>query len=68
MEEAASPHVAAEGFDPVYGTRPLRRILRRGPGPASHAPSSRPAGASAGLRAPAAPDATAAIPTLCVVE
>ncbi|MFF8275776.1 hypothetical protein ACF05T_06615 [Streptomyces lateritius] len=30
MEGAAGPHVAAEGFDPVYGARPLRRILRRG--------------------------------------
>jgi ATP-dependent Clp protease ATP-binding subunit ClpB len=29
LTEAARRHVAAEGFDPVYGARPLRRYLQR---------------------------------------
>jgi ATP-dependent Clp protease ATP-binding subunit ClpB len=29
LTEAARRHVAAEGFDPVYGARPLRRHLQR---------------------------------------
>nr|WP_179199792.1 hypothetical protein [Streptomyces sp. NRRL B-24572] len=27
--EAARRHIAAEGFDPVYGARPLRRFIQR---------------------------------------
>jgi ATP-dependent Clp protease ATP-binding subunit ClpB len=30
LTEAARRHIAAEGFDPVYGARPLRRYLQRG--------------------------------------
>jgi ATP-dependent Clp protease ATP-binding subunit ClpB len=29
LSEAARRHIAAEGFDPVYGARPLRRFLQR---------------------------------------
>ncbi len=29
LTEAARRHIAAEGFDPVYGARPLRRYLQR---------------------------------------
>jgi hypothetical protein len=29
LSEAARRHIAAEGFDPVYGARPLRRYLQR---------------------------------------
>jgi ATP-dependent Clp protease ATP-binding subunit ClpB len=29
LREAARRHIAAEGFDPVYGARPLRRYLQR---------------------------------------
>ena len=29
LTEAACRHIAAEGFDPVYGARPLRRYLQR---------------------------------------
>ncbi|GGQ38109.1 ATP-dependent chaperone ClpB [Couchioplanes azureus] len=29
LTEAARRHIAAEGFDPVYGARPLRRFLQR---------------------------------------
>jgi ATP-dependent Clp protease ATP-binding subunit ClpB len=29
LAEAARRHIAAEGFDPVYGARPLRRYLQR---------------------------------------
>jgi ATP-dependent Clp protease ATP-binding subunit ClpB len=28
LTEAARRHIAAEGFDPVYGARPLRRYLQ----------------------------------------
>jgi ATP-dependent Clp protease ATP-binding subunit ClpB len=29
LTEAARRHIAAEGFDPAYGARPLRRYLQR---------------------------------------
>ncbi|MFI8326848.1 ATP-dependent chaperone ClpB [Streptomyces sp. NPDC085529] len=29
LTEAARRHIAAEGFDPVYGARPLRRFIQR---------------------------------------
>ncbi|ROQ36073.1 ClpA/ClpB-like protein [Streptomyces sp. PanSC19] len=29
LTEAARRHIAAEGFDPVHGARPLRRFIRR---------------------------------------
>jgi len=29
LTEAAKEHIAREGYDPVYGARPLKRFLQR---------------------------------------